>query len=403
MTYRAAHAERSSGRRARWAVPVAAVTFLSLFVIGSSTATRPDEGPLERASLSQAGRSLILQIKTDRQIALRKLNRQPDFRSGRAHYLCLEAERAGRGVVSRICLGGKRSSHHRVGVSRTSASGKVFSRDTIAARVKRVGGTKLVVAFDPGAARLPADTYEWRVAAADGRCEGAGDGCATFFPRGRRHLYRLLPVRAVGCTGGDGEVVRHGPRGRPRVALTFDDGPGPYTDDVLSVLRRKKAKATFFMLGQQVSSYPETARKVLAAGHELANHSSRHALLPSADDVARASRVIRHRTGFKPCLFRPPYGAINSTLKQGVARAGMKSVLWDVDTLDWRLPGSGSIGNAIKNARAGSIVLMHDAGGPRGQTVEALPGAIRSLRKRGFELVTVTELLGERFRYRPVE
>ncbi len=386
-------------------VAASAVLFF-IFAISSSTATRPDDGPVVQAELSQSGRSFTVEIRTDRQVALRKLNRTPDFRAGDTRYLCLEINRAGRGVITRVCLGGKKNSHHRVGVSRTAENGKLFSRDTIAARVKRVGNRKLVVTFDPGKARLNPDSYEWRISSNDGLCDGAGsgDGCTSYFPRRHRADYRVLPVQIVGCTGGDGEVVRHGPRGRKRVALTFDDGPGPYTDDVLGVLRRKKVKATFFVLGQQVSSYPTTARKILAAGHELANHSSNHALLPSGSDVARASRVIRSRTNFKPCLFRPPYGAINSSLKQGVKRAGMKSVLWDVDTLDWRLPGSGSIRGAItRGVRPGSIVLMHDAGGPRAQTVDALSGAIHTLRKRGYKFVTVTELLGNKFRYQPVK
>lgn len=404
MTPRAPDAEPSPGRRVRWAVTIGLVTLFSLLTISSSTATRPDDGPLERAELKQAGRMIVLQVRTDRQIALRKLNRRPDFRSGDARYLCLEINRIGHRVVSRICLGGRKNPYHRLGVSRTSERGKVLSRDTIAARVKRAGNRKLVVTFEPGDARLAPDRYEWRVSAANGRCDGAGLGveCATFQPRKRRVEYRLMPVRIVGCTGGNGQVLRHGPRGHRRVALTFDDGPGAYTEEVLAVLRRAKAKATFFVLGQQVASYPDLARRILREGHELANHSSNHAMLPSASDVARASRTIRDRTGFKPCLFRPPYGAIDSAVKRGVKDAGMKSVLWDVDTLDWRLPGAGSISKAItRGARPGSIVLMHDGGGPRGQTVAALPDAIRFLRKRGYQLVTVTELLGNRFLYRP--
>lgn len=397
---------KRSGRTLRWTVFAAVVTLVFVFLIGSSVATSPDDGPLEKASLKQSGRSMVLEIRTDRQISLRKLDRQPDFRSGDSRYLCLEINRSARGVISRICLGGKRNPHHRLGVSRTTGNGKVHSRETIPARIKRSGKFKLVATFDPGDARLTPDSYEWRVSSADGRCDGTGVGvdCATFYPRKRLIRYRVLPVRIVSCTGGDGEVLRHGPRRRKRVALTFDDGPGPYTDAVLSELRKKKVKATFFMLGQQVDAYPSTARKVLDAGHELANHSSVHAMLPGEADVARASRVIRKRTGFKPCLFRPPYGAMNASLRNSVKRLGMKTILWDVDTLDWRLPGSGSISKSItRKSRPGSIVLMHDAGGSRGQTVDALSGAISTLRKRGYEFVTVTELLGNRFRYRPVK
>ncbi|MDQ2622803.1 MAG: polysaccharide deacetylase family protein [Actinomycetota bacterium] len=395
-----------SGRKLRGVVFAAVIATVFMFVNSSSVATSPDRGPLEHATLKQSGRSMILEIRTDRQISLRKLNRQPDFTSGDARYLCLEINRDGRGVISRICLGGKKNSHHRLGVSRTTGKGKVRSTDTIPARIKRSGTKKLVATFDPGEARLTPDPYEWRVSYADGRCDGAGLGvdCATFFPRKHRAEYEVRPVQIVGCTGGDGQVLRHGPRGRKRVAFTFDDGPGPYTDAVLSELRKRKVKATFFMLGQQVDAYPSTAREILSAGHELANHSTAHAMLPGESDVARASRTIRKRTGFDPCLFRPPYGAMSSFLRKSVKRLRMKSILWDVDTSDWRQPGSGSISRSItRNTRPGSIVLMHDAGGPRGQTVEALAGAIHTLRKRGYEFVTVTELLGNRFLYRPVK
>ncbi len=406
MRSRAGKVIQPSGRTLRWLALAAGVVLVILIVNSTSVATKPDNGPLVHAGLSQSGSSLILQVRTDRPIALRKLNRRPDFRSGKARYLCLEIRRDGQGNASRICLGGRKDSKRRLGVSQTAANGKPHSRKTIAARVKRVGEDKLVVTFDPRAADLAPGPYEWRVASADRRCDGSrpGDECATFFPRAHRAEYRVLPLQTVGCTGGDGQVLRHGPRGRKRVAFTFDDGPGPDTEAVLSILRRKKVKATFFMLGQQVDAYPTTARQILDAGHELANHSSNHAMLPGASDIARASRTIRKRTGFKPCLFRPPYGAVDANVKQGAKQAGMKSILWDVDTLDWRLPGSGSITRAItRGVRPGSIVLMHDAGGPRGQTVGALTGAIHTLRKRGFEFVTVTELLGNRFLYHPAK
>jgi peptidoglycan/xylan/chitin deacetylase (PgdA/CDA1 family) len=140
---------------------------------------------------------------------------------------------------------------------------------------------------------------------------------------------------------------------------------------------------------------------VLSAGHEIANHSSSHGLLPGYSDISRASRTIRKATGFKPCLFRPPYGALNSSVVASVRSLGMKSVLWDVDTSDWSTPGTGTIRSRIAGAGAGSIVLMHDGGGPRSQTVAALPGAIHDLRARGYRFTTVSKLLGNRFIYRP--
>ncbi len=371
----------------------------------ASPAAGAGQPTVKVAKVSQAGRSLIVQIRTVRRIALKKLNRQPDFTAPGARYLCFEIGRAGHGVISRICLGGKEDSHHKLGVSRTSKAGKVYSTDTIPARVKRVARRKLVATFRPGAARLVPGPYRWRVALAEGVCDQTepGSGCVTTFPEKHRLAYRVLEVRAAGCTGGNGQVVLHGPRSRKRVALTFDDGPGPYTPQVLRTLRRFKVKATFFMLGMQVNLYPSYARSVARAGHEIANHSSVHALLPGYSDIRSATHAIKRRTGFRTCLFRPPYGAMSSSLKSSVRRAKMKSVIWDVDTNDWKQPGSGSIQAAITGGvKPGSIVLMHDAGGPRSQTVAALPGAIRNLRKRGYRFVTVSRLLGNRVIYRPV-
>jgi peptidoglycan/xylan/chitin deacetylase (PgdA/CDA1 family) len=243
--------------------------------------------------------------------------------------------------------------------------------------------------------------YSWRVLFSTGACTEVSDDCRSSYPRKRFAHYRVRPVEIVGCTGGNGQVVRKGPGGRKLVALTFDDGPSIYTPQVLDILRRKKAKATYFMLGDTVSADPAAARRVLAAGHEIANHGSSHPLLPSYSDISRASRTIRRATGFKPCLFRPPYGALNSSVISSARSLDMKSILWDIDTSDWSTPGTGTIRSRASSAGSGSIVLMHDGGGPRSQTVAALPGIIHNLRARGYKLVTVTKLLGNRFIYRP--
>ncbi len=357
---------------------------------------------LVKADVSQAGKVLVVQFRTREQLALKDLARQPDFSRTGSKYLCLEINRAGHKVVSRICLGGRKRPHHAVGVSRTLRDGKIISKKTVKANVKRVEGKKLVVSFEPGAARLVPGRYSWRAALSGVSCASGGVGCRSYLPKGRLASYRVKPIVAVGCTGGNGQVVRSGPAAGKRVALTFDDGPSSYTPAVLDVLRKMKVKATFFMLGIQVNGDPAMARRVLAAGHEIGNHSNAHALLPSSSDIRYTSNLIRSRTGFRPCLFRPPYGAINSSVISGAKSAGMKTVLWDVDTQDWRTPGTGSIAASIRSAGAGSIVLMHDGGGYRGQTVAALSGAIRSLRHRGYRFSTVSRLLGNRTIYRPV-
>ncbi|MCB0858915.1 MAG: polysaccharide deacetylase family protein [Solirubrobacterales bacterium] len=400
-----------SGDRARQqiALLVFFLLIVGLAIIIPSNATSADQNPIQNSKLSQKGRSLIVQVRTVQEVNLSKLDRRPDFARANHRYLCLQMNPRGGTTIVRICFGGGKRTYRVLGVSRTSETGKVRSSKVIPAEVKKVDGLKLVATFDPRDAGLPPGNYAWRVASHSGSCPQSGplekpdEDCVDYFPPKHRAVYDLRPVRAVGCTGGNGEFVTHGPRGRKRVALTFDDGPSDYTPDVLRILKRKKAKATFFMLGQQVSSYPTYARRVLALGHEVANHSYDHPLLPSGSNIRRANRRIIQVTGFRPCLFRPPYGAVSSSLKADVRAARMKVVNWDVDTSDWKLPGAGSIASTIVHqVRPGSIVLMHDGGGPRGGTVDALSSAISGLRDRGYRLVTVSQLLGNRIIYRPV-
>ena len=372
-----------------------------VMVLASSPASGADSEPLKGAKLSQAGKSLIVQIRTGSQIALGGLSRQPDLGRRKSKYLCLEMTRSGHHVISRICLGGKHNVHHRLGITRTNRAGKIYSKDTIAASVKRSSKHKFVVKLDPAEARLPHGKYRWRIVHSDGTCPKDSLACRSAFPP--RHLarYRMRVIEAVGCTGGNGQFVTHGPRGRKRIALTFDDGPSTYTPQFLHILKRENIKATFFEIGQEVQRYPATSRRILALGHELANHTMHHGAYPGSADIRQTNHVIKKATGFKPCLFRPPGGAVNSGVLSAARAEKVKVVNWDRDTNDWKLPGSASILNTITSAGSGSIVLMHDGGGPRSQTVDALAAGIDRLKHRGYELVTVSELLGNRTIYRP--
>ena len=228
--------------------------------------------------------------------------------------------------------------------------------------------------------------------------------CTDRLPDAGAHAGRIYRALVTGCKASGPSLINHGPRDRPRVALTFDDGPSGYTGAVLDVLASRHAPATFFVLGGQVSgSGAATLRRVRAAGHELANHSFSHPLLGSGgpratDELARTNARIRKATGFTPCLFRPPYGDVGSDLVARAKALGMTSVIWDVDTLDWRRPGAGSIAATILRAQSGSIVLMHDGGGERSQTVAGLRAALPELDRR-YTLVTLSELLGYDRRY----
>lgn len=268
------------------------------------------------------------------------------------------------------------------------------------ATVKRPQPGKLVVAVVPREAALSPRRYGWRAIRSSG-C-ATRNRCAEAFPASGTSAFRLRPVRAIGCTGGSAGLVTNGPRDRPVVALTFDDGPSEYTPDFLRVLREKGVPATFFEIGQEMPGREDVMRQILAEGDEIGDHTMNHVEYPGYDQIAGAAARIRAYTHFKPCLFRPPGGAVDSGVIATAGSLGMRTITWDVDPQDWSLPGTGAIySNIVSHARNGSIILMHDGGGPRSETLAALPQVIDALRARGFGFATVSGLLGDRIVYRP--
>ena len=210
------------------------------------------------------------------------------------------------------------------------------------------------------------------------------------------------PVMPTGCTHGGAPFVTHGPERRKRIAIGFDDGPSDYTPQVLRVLRRFDSHATFFEIGQETSGRAQTMKKILRQGNEIGNHSLHHELGPSSASIHETDRLIRRATGFRPCDFRPPDGVVSSGLVARAHAQHLVTVNWNVDPRDWATPGVGSIAsNVISNAHNGSIVVMHDGGGNRSETVAALPAILSHFRHRGYEFVTVAELLGHQFIYPP--
>lgn len=179
------------------------------------------------------------------------------------------------------------------------------------------------------------------------------------------------------------------------VALTFDDGPSPYTDRLLKYLAAYKAHATFFVVGQNVVMHPGVVRRAVQAGHEIGNHSWSHRDLTRLSpagvraDLARTDRAILKAAGVTPTLVRPPYGSFNRIVRR---QSPHPLVLWDVDTLDWLYRNSVHVTRAaVRPARAGSIILFHDI---RPTTVQAIPQVLKRLSKRGFHFVTVSQLYG---------
>ena len=179
------------------------------------------------------------------------------------------------------------------------------------------------------------------------------------------------------------------------VALTFDDGPGRLTGRLLDDLAAADVPATFFVLGTSVRVAPDVVRRMVAEGHEVGNHTYDHLQLTKLGaeqqraQVARTASVLAD-AGVTATVFRPPYGSHDATTREVV---GLPVILWDVDTLDWKTRSTeATVASAVGDARAGSIVLMHDIHEP---TVAAVPAIVAGLREKGFTLVTVSQLLGE--------
>jgi peptidoglycan-N-acetylglucosamine deacetylase len=207
-------------------------------------------------------------------------------------------------------------------------------------------------------------------------------------------LYRI-----TGCVSHGVNAYLGGPP-RREVAVGFDDGPAPDTPSFVSMLERSHVEATFFMIGKQVSAgYRSVLLRELRDGDVLGDHTFTHPdLLTSGDVLSQLQStiaVIRSLTGYTPCVFRPPYGDYDQSVVQSARSLGLATVLWNVDPSDYTQPGSGAIEQRVlAQVRPGSIIISHDGGGPRGQTLAAYPGIFAALRSRGYRIVTIPQLLG---------
>jgi peptidoglycan-N-acetylglucosamine deacetylase len=190
------------------------------------------------------------------------------------------------------------------------------------------------------------------------------------------------------------------PVGAQTVALTFDDGPSAYTGDVIRILRERNVPATFFLVGSNIAGREGLLRRMDRRGHEIGSHSWDHPDLRSlsaegiASQLDRTSEEIERVVGHGPAVFRPPYGAVNDTVRAVAAEQGLATVLWNVDPVDWSRPGCRTIIERATSSSAQHLnILFHDGGGPREQTVCAVPRVIRRLSVRGYQFVTVSQQL----------
>ncbi|GGM97849.1 chitooligosaccharide deacetylase NodB [Lentzea pudingi] len=189
------------------------------------------------------------------------------------------------------------------------------------------------------------------------------------------------PAHVLGDLGADPEAV----------ALTVDDGPHPlWTPELLDLLARHEIRATFFLIGSEVRAHPELARRIVAEGHSVGNHTMHHpqsfAALPETlleKEVVDAQRCIEDVTGVAATWFRAPYGDWSPLVLRRLHAHGLRGVDWSVDPEDWSEPGAEHVARVVGGSRPGDIVLCHDGGGDRSGTVAALREVLPVLRDRG--------------------
>jgi peptidoglycan/xylan/chitin deacetylase (PgdA/CDA1 family) len=217
---------------------------------------------------------------------------------------------------------------------------------------------------------------------------------------------RHEPSISVGSTGALAPRPPRAPASYNKVntsrrvlALTFDDGPHPeLTPKLLDILRHHGVRATFYVIGRNVETYPEIARRIVSEGHEIANHSWSHPALTGLSaarlrsEVENTSAVIQRVTGRRPTNIRPPYGAINDRVRRSLIEDhGLDVIMWSVDPLDWRRPGASVVAQRlVEGAEPGAILLAHDI---HPGTIEAVPETITRLKAKGYAFATVSQLL----------
>lgn len=207
---------------------------------------------------------------------------------------------------------------------------------------------------------------------------------------------------------GFAHTLKSGPADLPQVALTFDDGPDPvWTPRILETLDRYGVTASFFMLGSQAEAHPELVRQVVAAGHEVGVHGYRHrmpafqGLRSTLKDVGATVRVLTGITGERPRYFRPPWGVFNLWTGIAARRNGLVPIVWSLYVSEWSesTTARSIYVDAMRHARPGGVILLHDCAGPGSRpdapevVAKALPWLITGLRRKGLDLVSLSQLL----------
>ncbi|HEX3692935.1 MAG TPA: polysaccharide deacetylase family protein [Solirubrobacteraceae bacterium] len=240
---------------------------------------------------------------------------------------------------------------------------------------------------------------------------GGGSGKAR--PLAKAHVVKLTATaaqQAAAQSAAEQRAIEHvlsytpaitsgGPSGN-EVALTFDDGPGPYTQRLVSELDRLKVHATFFAIGDQEQYFSQGTAAEVESGEVIGDHTETHPMMAQLSGHDQYNELFEQMAQVevvgakRPRLFRPPYGSFDATTYKQLHHLHLLMVLWSVDTADYTLPGTQAIvQRALGGATPGAIILMHDAGGDRSETIAALPAIVEGLHKRGLRPVTVPQLL----------
>lgn len=369
-----------------------------------------------RAAVGAAADPLALTSASLRIVNGRIVWRLRTTAAWRAHTLATH----GRSLCLQLAAQAPSHRRSRVCVARTGPSGLrlLLTPLTPAAPTRRVHATiarpdprTLVARFTPHAVRLAPSTVRWRTVSTwspGDDCPPAAPAlharCVSRAPPGGQPKLTIPPPPPRGCVPSGASYRTNGPTNRRVIALTFDDGPGVSTPGVLSALERARVVATFFIVGVHIAGHEADMRRALADGDALGDHTFHHARVDgggafAVQEITSTARLITGATGYRPCLFRAPYGSTSPALIGLAAGLGMATIQWNVDPRDWSLPGTDSIvANVLANARPGAIVIMHDGGGVRAQTAAAIPHIVAGLRARGYRFATVPDLLG----FRPV-
>ena len=374
--------------------PQAASTTVAPTQRMTDPADTPGKLDLRSVRLTQSGGSLELTFRVNERFAASEL-------SGPGHRIvCLDlVPRGDPAGGQRVCLIGAGGRHalYRIPLVRGGPRPKF-----VPAAVQHIRrGAKVTFAYVR--IGLRPERVDWSAQSTWKGKDACAHPCHDLVPNRGQAAWRIDRFVLDGCTAAGTSQRFDGPSAGQRIALTFDDGPSIYTPQVLAVLDQYGAHATFFEIGEQVGALAATSRRVIHDGDVIGDHTWSHPVLTAAntaDQIRPTQAAIHTATGSRPCLLRPPYGTAPADVV-GIARSlGLLTIQWDVDPSDWARPGADVIAQRVlAAAHPGAIVIMHDGGGDRSETVAALRAIVPALIARGYQLVTVPQLLGLRPAY----